>query len=71
MVGAAVYIAGKPESIMGNFTALPMHIYDYVSRPQKEFQHVAAAAIIVLLLVLLSTNAIAILLRNKFQKTYD
>lgn len=50
------------------FTALPIQIFNWVSQPETEYQHVAAAGIIVLLTVLLVLNATAIIIRNRFQK---
>ncbi len=47
---------------------MPIQIYNWASQPQAEFQNVAAAGIIVLLIMLLSMNAFAIYLRNKYQK---
>ena len=71
MVGAAGYVAFKPESVLDAFTTLPIQIFNWTSRPQEEFQHIAAAGILLLLLFLLITNAIAIILRNKYQKRID
>lgn len=68
MVGAVGYVAFTPESLMDQYTALPIQIFNWTSRPQKEFQEVAAAGIMVLMTLLLSFNALAIILRNKFQK---
>lgn len=45
------------------FTAMPIQIYDWASRPQPEFHHLAAAGIIVLLAALMAMNAIAVALR--------
>ena len=47
-----------------------MIVYDWSRRPQEGFRADAAAAIIVLLVVTLFANAIAILLRNRYQKTW-
>lgn len=58
-------VADAPFDI---FTALPIQIYNWVSRPKAEYQHVAAAGILVLLAVLLVLNAIAIVIRNRFGK---
>ena len=52
------------------FTALPIQIYQYIARPQEEFKLIAAAAIIVLLVILLTMNAFAIWLRNRYQKRW-
>ncbi len=66
MVGAVGFIAFTPEGPMSPFTVLPLQIYQWVSRPQDEFRAIAAAGIIVLLVLLLSMNAIAIVLRNRY-----
>lgn len=70
VIGIPVIIQFLPAGVMDTFTALPMQIYDWSSRPQQEFQTVAAAGIIVLMAVLLFMNSIAALIRNKFQKRY-
>ena len=69
MVGAVTYIAFDP-TLLGEFTALPIQIYQWVRLPQEEFRHLAAAAIIVLLGILLSLNAVAIWLRNRYQRRW-
>jgi phosphate transport system permease protein len=69
VVGAAVFISFLPTGLGSKFTALPIQIYNWVSRPQEEFHHLAASGSIVLMTVLLMMNAIAIYLRNRFQKT--
>lgn len=71
-IGALTYIAFLPElsleGLQSPFTALPIQIFNWVSRPQAEFHVNAAAGIIVLMAVLLLMNGTAILLRNKFQQ---
>jgi len=47
-----------------------MQIYNWTSRPQEEFQFVAASGIIVLLGLLILMNSIAVFIRNKYQKRY-
>lgn len=71
MVGAAGYISFLPKSPMDSFTVLPIQIFNWTSRPQAEFAEIAAAGIIVLLVLLLSMNAVAIVLRNKYQNRMD
>jgi phosphate transport system permease protein len=56
----------NPKTPFDKFTTLPAQIYQWTSRPQPEFQHLAAAAILVLLILLLALNATAILLRNRY-----
>ncbi len=68
MIGALTFVAFTPKGLGDPFTVLPLQIFNWVSRPQAEFQEIAAAAIIVLLAILLSMNALAIVLRNKYQK---
>lgn len=72
VVGAVAFVPFAPEfSLEGfrsQFSALPIQIFNWVSRPQEEFHTIAASAIIVLLIVLLVMNTTAIVLRNRFQK---
>lgn len=68
LVGASSLINKDPQGIFSYFTALPIQIYNWTSRPQAEFRNIAAAAIIVLLVVLLSLNAVAILARNRLTR---
>jgi phosphate transport system permease protein len=68
MIGALTFVAFLPQSPMDSFTALPIQIYNWVSRPQQEFHELAAAGIIVLLVVLLLMNATAIWIRSKTEK---
>lgn len=70
VVGASTFITLDPESPFSKFTALPIQIYNWTTRPQGEFHAIAASAIIVLLVLLLSLNATAILLRNRFQRRW-
>jgi phosphate transport system permease protein len=70
VVGASTFIVVDPSGAFSKFTTLPVQIYQWTARPQQEFQHLAAAAIIVLLVLLLAMNAAAILLRNKYQRSY-
>ena len=66
VVGASTFIAVDPTGPFSKFTTLPIQIYQWTSRPQPEFRHIAAAAILVLLAMLLSLNAGAIALRNRY-----
>ncbi|PKN90468.1 MAG: phosphate ABC transporter, permease protein PstA [Chloroflexi bacterium HGW-Chloroflexi-7] len=67
IVGAATYITKDPNGLFSNFTAIPIQIYNWTTRPQQEFRNIAAVAILVLMIMLLSMNAVAILWRNKIQ----
>jgi phosphate transport system permease protein len=67
-IGALTYVPFIPDGIWSPFTVLPIQIFDWVSRPQAGFAINAAAGILVLLVLLLAMNAVAIILRDRFQK---
>ena len=67
-IGALTYIPFAPDSVWSKFTVLPIQIFNWVSRPQAGFHTNAAAAILVLLALLLSMNAVAIIVRDRFQR---
>ena len=69
LVGALTYVSFNP-TLLGDFTALPVQIYQYIARPQEEFRTVAAAGIIVLLAILLTLNSFAIWIRNRYQRKW-
>jgi len=66
VIGAAVSIFNTPDDVRDPFSALPVLIFNWTSRPQPAFAEAAAAASIVLLAMLLAMNAVAIFLRNRF-----
>ncbi len=68
VVGASTFITVDPDGFFSKFTALPIQIYNWTSRPQAEFRNIAAAAIITLMALLLTLNATAIVLRNRFSR---
>jgi phosphate transport system permease protein len=71
VIGASTYITFDPDGPFSKFTTLPIQIYQWVSRPQSEFRNIAAAAIIALMVLLLTLNAAAIYLRNRFNRRYS
>lgn len=68
VVGALAYVPFVAKSPMDSYTVLPMQIFNWVSRPQKEFAEIAAAAILILLLITFLLNGIAVYIRNKGQQ---
>ena len=81
MIGALTYIAFLPaapvsadfpflsaKGLLDPFTALPIQIYNWVSRPQKGFATDAAAGILVLLAIVFLMNGAAIVLRNHYRR---
>lgn len=80
-IGALTFIAFLPDSpfqaefpffsfkwLMSPFTIMPIQMFNWVSRPQAEFQINAAAAGLVLMAMTLAMNALAIYLRYRFRK---
>ncbi len=68
IMGAFTYVPFLPKSVWDQFTVMPIQIYNWITLPQTEYRvHLAAAGIIVLLAVLLSLNAVAVILRKKFE----
>jgi phosphate transport system permease protein len=70
LVGAAAFVTFDPEPLSGGYSALPVQIYNYATRPQEEFQALAAAGIIVMLVVLLAMNSVAVWLRNRYEQRW-
>ena len=68
LLGALAFVAFVPTSPFDNFTILPVQIFNWASRPQAEFQELAAAGILVLLALLISTNAIAVYWRWRMER---
>jgi phosphate transport system permease protein len=70
LIGAIVFVPFNPNGLMDQFTALPIQIFNWISQPQPEFHDKAAGAILVLMGLLLVMNAIAIWLRNRFERKW-
>ena len=58
------------ETLLGSYTALPLTVFQWAKQPQEEFRQLAAAAIVVLLAVTLFANAVAVFLRNRFERSW-
>lgn len=70
LVGMRAFIGDVPGGICSPSTVLPMQIFLWSDEVDRGFVEKTSAAIIVLLIVLLSMNAFAIYLRNKFEKRW-
>ena len=68
IVGAVGYMRFIPQSPSDDFTALPLQIYDWASRPQSGFHDIAASGILVLLAILFMFNLTAVIIRQKLQR---
>jgi phosphate transport system permease protein len=73
VVGAATVIAFNPEGLDSQFTAMPIQIFDWISRASNDindYRPLAAAGILVLMLLLLAMNGVAIWLRNRYEQRW-
>lgn len=70
LLGGLVFVNYDPNGLMSGFTTLPIQIFNWASQPQLAFQQVASAAIILMLGLLLVMNAVAILIRNRYQSRW-
>ena len=76
MVGAVGAILRVPKGPSSRYTALPVEIYNYAKLPGgasrlgvANFQSVAAGGILLLLVLLLTMNATAIVIRNRYARS--
>ncbi|MEA2363512.1 MAG: phosphate transport system permease protein [Thermoleophilaceae bacterium] len=73
VVGAATVIAFNPDGLDSQFTALPIQIFDWISRASNDvnnYKPLAAAAILLLMIMLLAMNSVAIWLRNRYEQKW-
>ena len=77
LVGASVGFfdtaegTGTLDRLQGTFTALPNLTYGWARQPGSDWQGNTAAAILVMLVVIFAFNAVAILLRNHYDRKRD
>lgn len=70
LLGGLVFVSYDPNGLLSGFTTMPIQIFNWASKSQEAFQHVASAAIIVMLGLLLMMNAVAIVIRNRYQSRW-
>jgi phosphate ABC transporter permease subunit PstA len=70
LLGGLVFVNYDPNGLLSGFTTLPIQIFSWASQPQEAFKEVASAAIIVLLTMLVAMNALAIVIRNRYQRAW-
>ena len=70
MMGMVAFIVDVPQSITDPSTVLPAQIFLWSDQPERGFEEKTAAAIMVLLGFLLTMNALAVFLRNKFERKW-
>jgi phosphate transport system permease protein len=73
VIGTPVFVAFNPDGLDSSFTAMPIQIFDWISRPSNDVNNylpLAAAGILLLMIVLVCMNAIAIWLRNRYEQKW-
>ncbi len=68
MVGAAGSLDVPPKTPLDHYSALPVEIYNYAHEPGREFRIVVAGGILILVALLLTMNAVAIVIRNRYRR---
>jgi phosphate transport system permease protein len=68
LIGAVTFVTYLPNPVEGGYTALPIQIFQWATRPQEGFQMISASAIIVLLAVLFILNGLALLVRVRLSR---
>jgi len=68
LVGAVTFVTFLPNPVDGGYTVLPIQVFQWASRPQADFQGIAAATIIVILLVMVVLNALALFVRVRLSR---
>ncbi|HSR72002.1 MAG TPA: ABC transporter permease subunit, partial [Kiloniellales bacterium] len=70
LIGMNAFITSAPGGILDPATALPTQIFIWADSPERGFVSRTSAAILVLLGFLMAMNAIAILLRKRFERRW-
>jgi len=73
VVGAATVIAFNPDGLGSQFSAMPIQIFDWISRASNDvndYRPLAAAGILLLMILLLAMNSVAIWLRNRYEQKW-
>jgi phosphate transport system permease protein len=70
LVGATTFVTFNPDGVLSRYTTLPVQIYNLVPQDRDAFRDLAYAAILLLIVVLLAMNAVAIWLRNRYQRRW-
>jgi phosphate transport system permease protein len=70
LLGALVFVSYDPNGLLSGYTTMPIQIFNWTGRPQDDFRILAAAASILLLAMLLAMNALAIFIRNHYQRRW-
>ena len=70
MIGMVAFIVDIPQSVTDAATVLPVQVYLWADSPERAFVEKTSAAIMVLLAFLVAMNAVAVLLRKRFERRW-
>jgi len=70
MIGMVAFIVDIPQGAFDPSTALPVQIYLWADSPERAFVERTSAAIMVLLAFLITMNALAVMLRKRFERRW-
>jgi len=70
MIGMVAFIVDVPHGLSDPSTVLPVQIYLWAQSPERAFVERTSGAIMVLLGFLLLMNAVAVILRNRFERRW-
>jgi phosphate transport system permease protein len=70
VIGAVYFATFTPSAPTDAVTALPIQIFSWISDPREDYKVLAAAGIIVLMGILIAMNAVAIWLRNRYERKW-
>ena len=70
LLGGLVFVTYDPNGLMSGFTVLPIQIFNWAQQPQQPFHEAASAAIVIMLGLLMLMNAVAIVIRNRYERRW-
>ena len=70
MIGMVAFIVEIPTGVFDPSTVLPVQIYLWADSPERAFVERTSAAIMVLLGFLITMNALAVILRKRFERRW-
>jgi phosphate transport system permease protein len=70
MIGMVAFIVDTPTSVFEPAAVLPVQIYLWADSPERAFVERTSATIVVLLTFLILMNALAIILRKRFERRW-
>ena len=70
MIGMVAFVVDIPGGPLDPATALPVQVYLWADSPERAFVERTSAATMVLLVFLVAMNALAVLLRRRFERRW-